>query len=68
MDEAGTYFLPIKYGRQPVELKKGMFSIQCADLDHVEAALCAVRAMILKGELDEQLAKVSTDIRTKFKG
>lgn len=66
MDEAGTYFLPIKYGRQPIELKKGMFSIQCPDLDHVEAALCAVRAMILKGEFDDQLAKVSTDIRARF--
>ena len=47
MDEAGTYFLPIKYGRQPLELKKGMFSIQCADLDHVEAALCTVRVLIV---------------------
>lgn len=24
IDEAGTYFLPIKYGRQRLELKKGM--------------------------------------------
>ena len=67
MDEAGTYFLPIKYGRQPLELKKGMFSIQCADLDHVEAALCTVRTMVLKGELDDQLARASTDIRKRFK-
>ena len=67
MDETGTYFLPIKYGRQPIELKKGMFSIQCQDLDHVEAALCAVRAMILNGELDDQLVKASTDIRARFK-
>lgn len=36
MDEAGTYFLPIKYGRQPMELKKGMFAVQCKDLDEVE--------------------------------
>jgi hypothetical protein len=66
MDEAGTYFLPIKYGRQPLELKKGMFSIQCVDLDHVEAALCTVRAMILEGELDAQLARASSDIRSRF--
>lgn len=66
MDEAGTYFLPIKYGRQPLELKKGMFSIRCPDLDHVEAALCTVRAIILKGEFDDQLAKASTDIRARF--
>lgn len=66
MDEAGTYFLPIKYGRQPIELKKGMFSIQCADLDNVEAALCTVRAMVLQGDFDEQLTKASADIRQKF--
>ncbi|MCW5725665.1 MAG: hypothetical protein KIS81_12025 [Maricaulaceae bacterium] len=66
MDEAGTYFLPIKYGRQPIELKKGMFSIQCADLDIVEAALCTVRGMVLKGDFDDQLTKAAADIRQKF--
>lgn len=67
MDEAGSYFLPIKYGRQQIELKKGMYSVECADLDHVEAALCTVRAMVLKGDFDVQLEKASTDIRDKFK-
>jgi len=66
MDEAGTYFLPIKYGRQPIELKKGMFSVQCADLDHVESALCTIRAMVLQGDFDDQLTKASADIRQKF--
>lgn len=66
IDEAGIYFLPIKYGRQPIELKKGMFSIQCQDLDHVEAALCTVRAMVLQGDFDAQLQKASTDIRSRF--
>ncbi|MFN3863750.1 MAG: hypothetical protein ACK4RT_05640 [Erythrobacter sp.] len=66
MDEAGTYFLPIKYGRQPIELKKGMFSVQCADLDHVENALCTIRAMVLQGDFDDQLTKASADIRKKF--
>lgn len=66
MDEAGTYFLPIKYGRQQIELKKGMFSVECSDLDHVEAALCTIRGMVLNGDLDAQLAKASTDIRERF--
>lgn len=67
MDHAGTYFLPIKYGRQPIELKKGMFSIQCADLDQAEAALCTIRGMVLQGELDAQLTKASNDISARFK-
>lgn len=66
MDEAGSYFLQIKYGRQPLELKKGMFAIQCPDLDHAEAALSTIRAMVLQGEFDGQLDKVSTDIRSRF--
>jgi hypothetical protein len=66
MDDAGIYFLPIKYGRQPLELKKGMHSIQCADLDHVEAALCTIRAMVLRGDLDDPLTKASTEIRRRF--
>jgi hypothetical protein len=67
LDEAGSYFLPIRYGRLPLELKKGMFSIQCADIDSVEAALCTVRAMVLQGDFDDQLGKVSAEIRAKFK-
>lgn len=66
MDEAGSYFLPIKYGRHSLELKKGMFAIQCPDLDHAEAALCTIRDMVLNGDFDDQLVKVSADIRSRF--
>lgn len=67
MDEAGNYILPIKYARRHIELKKGMFAVQCTDLDQVEAALCSIRAMVWQGDFDDQLAKVSADIRAKFK-
>lgn len=66
MDEAGTYFLPIKYGRHQIELKKGMFSVECPNLDHVEHALCTIRALVLKGDFDIQLTKASTEIRARF--
>jgi hypothetical protein len=66
VDEAGTYFVPIKYGRYQLELKKGMFSIQCKDLDEAEHAFCTVRAMVLSGEFDDQLTKASADIRKRF--
>ena len=68
MDEAGSYFVPIKYGRQQVELKKGMFSIQCGDIAEVEEALKTVRGMVLGGQFDDQLAKASTEIRKRFSG
>jgi hypothetical protein len=66
MDETGTYFVPIKYGRHPIELKKGMFSVECQDLDEVEHVLCTFRGMILNGDLDDHLTKTSTEIRKRF--
>lgn len=66
MDENGTYFLAIKYGKQTLELKKGMASIECENLDEAEHALCEVRAMALAGDLDNQLENASMTIRKKF--
>ena len=65
-DENGAYFLPIKYGRQRIELKKGMLSTVCDDLEHVASALSALQTMSLKGDLYDQLVKASTDIRIRF--
>jgi hypothetical protein len=67
MDEAGAYLLPIKYGRNPIELKKGMFSIQCDTVEQVSTSFELVRAMVLNGDFDQQLAQASTDIRNKLK-
>ncbi len=67
MDEKGSYFLPVKYGRSAIELKKGMFAIHCDSVEDVAKALAAVREMVMNGEMDEQLAKASKDIRARFK-
>lgn len=67
MDDKGAYFLLVKYGRNPIELKKGMFAIQCGTIDEAGQALAAVRKMVVEGDLDEQLAKASKDIRARFK-
>ena len=67
MDEKGTYFLPIRYGRNPIELKKGMFAIQCKNAEEAAQALAVVRSMALNGEIDEQLAQTSQNIRASFK-
>lgn len=68
MDETGTYFVPIKYGRHTLELKKGMFSIQCQNLDDVEHVLCTFRGMVLNGDIDDHLVRVSGEIRKRFRG
>jgi len=66
MDDKGKYFVPLKYGRQPLELKKGMFAVECKDLAEVLDTLGAFRGMVLSGEFDTHLAKASTDIRSRF--
>jgi hypothetical protein len=67
MDEAGVYLVPIKYGRNPIELKKGMFAIECKDINEASNALETVRQMVFKGGLDVQLAQASGEIRARFK-
>jgi hypothetical protein len=68
MDDSGAYFLPVKYGRNPIpiELKKGMFAIQCEGIQHAAEVLGTVRAMVLHGDFDDQLSKASAEIRVKF--
>lgn len=67
MDEEGACFLSIKYGRQVLELKKGMPSIQCADLKQAAEAMAHIKLIVTKGELDPQLASASAAIRQTFK-
>jgi len=66
MDETGTYFVPIKYGRHTLELKKGMFSVQCQNVDEVEHVLCTFRGMVLNGDMDTHLTMKSAEIRNNF--
>lgn len=66
MDETGRYFLAINYGKQPLEIAKGKFAIQCDTLAGVEDALMAVKDVLLKGDLDVILARSAKTIRDKF--
>ena len=66
MNETGTYFVPIKYGRHTLELKKGMFAVQCQNLDDVEHVLCTFRGMVLNGDMDTHLTMKSAEIRNNF--
>jgi len=67
MDDEGTCLLSIKYGRQVLELEKGMPSIFCGDLKKAIEVITYIREMAVRGELDSQLAAASENIRAKFK-
>ncbi|MBL4874864.1 MAG: hypothetical protein JKY41_16170 [Rhodobacteraceae bacterium] len=65
-DENGNTFLPIKYGKVVLELGKGKYSIQCSSVDDVETNLETVKTLVIRGEFDDILTKVSKEIRAKF--
>ena len=66
LDDSGSYYLSINYGKSPIELAKGKFSIICKGLDDVKNSLETVRSTILKGDFDEVLQERSRAIRGNF--
>lgn len=67
VNEDGTIYLQIKYGKMPLELSKGKFTIECSSLEDIETNLDKVEALVCIGEFDSHLAEASKNIRTKFK-
>jgi len=59
--------LNIKYGSRTIEISKGKCTIEVANADELIAALKAVHIACLGGELDEQIAAISTTLRKNFK-
>ena len=67
LDDSGSYYLSINYGKSPLELAKGKFSIVCRGLEEVMTSLQTVRSSILKGDFDSHLERRSKSIRSNFK-
>lgn len=65
--EDGSYVLSVRYGRRDIELSKGKFAVACAKSDEIVTALQEVKQVALAGEFDEQLARISGEIRKSFK-
>ena len=67
LDDSGSYYLSINYGKSPIELAKGKFSIVCESVETVKSSLETVKSSILKGDFDKVLEKRSKQIRSNFK-
>ena len=67
LDDSGQYYLSINYGKQPLELSKGKFSIMCDSIESVQSSLNLVRESVQMGDFDKQLEKRSKVIRSNFK-
>jgi len=66
LDDSGQYYLSINYGKQPMELSKGKFSIVCDSIENVQSSLSIVRESVQMGDFDKQLEKRSKVIRSNF--
>lgn len=66
LDDSGSYYLSINYGKSPIELAKGKFSIVCTGLEQVKSSLETVKSSVLKGDFDTVLDKRSKVIRANF--
>jgi hypothetical protein len=66
MDEQGNYFVSIKYGKKPIEIAKGKFSIQGKSLADIADALKTVKEHVILGEFDPQIAEIAKSIRRNF--
>ena len=66
LDDSGSYHLSINYGKSPIELAKGKFSIVCTGLEQVKSSLETVKSSVLKGDFDTVLDKRSKVIRSNF--
>ena len=67
LDDSGQYYLSINYGKQPLELSKGKFSIICDSIESVQSSLSLVKESVQMGDFDKQLEKRSKVIRSNFK-
>jgi len=67
LDDSGQYYLSINYGKQPMELSKGKFSIVCDSIENVQSSLSIVRESVQMGDFDKQLEKRSKVIRSNFR-
>lgn len=63
----GSYVLSVRYGRRDIELSKGKFAVSCATADEFVTVLQEVKRIALEGGFDEQLTRISGEIRRAFR-
>jgi hypothetical protein len=67
VDGNGTIYFQLRYGKQPLEMKKGMSTLKAATFDDLVAQLDEVKAVAVAGGLDEALTACANAVRANFK-
>lgn len=66
VDESGSIFSPVKYGKTVLELSKGKFAIECKSIEELESTLETVKDLTRRGQFDEILKRTAEELRSKF--
>ena len=67
VDGAGNMFFGLRYGKQPLELQKGMSTLKATTWDDLVAQLDEVKTIAVAGGLDEALSAAASAVRGNFK-
>ncbi len=67
VDGNGTIYFQLRYGKQPLEMKKGMSTLKAANFDDLVAQLDEVKAVTVAGGLDDALTACANSVRANFK-
>lgn len=63
----GSFIISVRYGKHDLELAKGKYAIGCQTTAECISALKQALLVVSKGTFDDQLAKISMQIRARFK-
>jgi hypothetical protein len=64
--QEGKFYVYLQYARNPVELAKGKFSVECENLESVERAFKMLSKEVEQGQFDSLIADNSAKIRKRF--
>jgi hypothetical protein len=64
--QEGKFYAYIQYARNPIELAKGKYSVECQNLEAVETAFKMLSKEVEQGRFDGLIADNSAKIRKRF--
>ena len=62
----GAYFVSLFYTRKPLELAKGKWAVQCADISAVIEALKMLSKAVSEGHFDAAIEGMARKVRQNF--
>jgi len=67
VDNSGAIFYALRYGKQPLELQKGLSTLKAATFDDLVAQLDEIKTITVAGGLDDALAACANAVRSNFR-